>query len=83
LRIPTIGTPRDRLGVVSHRRFDPYNRERVWGFVNTEEYYSTLVENMYRSERGVALRMDYDTADRMSWVSNTMGAEHPYIRLEC
>ncbi len=59
---------------------DLHDENRVWGFMNAEEYYAVLIENMYRSERRMTLRMTYLGNERARWTVNRSGIADPMCR---
>lgn len=72
---------RNSWGVSVSRRFDD-DRTNEWWMDNSEEYYATVLMNMYLSERGFSRATSYRLPTRMRMVPNHQGLQHPYIILE-
>jgi hypothetical protein len=72
---------RNSWGVAVTRRFGD-DRRLVWHMENTEEFYATVIMNMYNAQRRIPLTTSYQVQTRMQLEPNPRGANHPYLRIE-
>ncbi len=72
---------RNAWGVAITHRFGD-DRTEVWHMENTEEFYATVIMNMYNSQRRIPLHTAYEVQTRMRLERNTRGLDHPYLRLQ-
>lgn len=62
-------------------RFDP-RLDRDWRMGSSEEYYATIITNMYQSQRGLPLLTAYQFQVPLRFIPNSRGVLHPYVQLE-